>query len=247
MEYKEEMLKSYYSSHYKKLLPDSQAKWKWVIDRLEINLGDYLNSLPKYASILDLPCGVGYMEHYLLGMGFNNISAVDISEEQILAAKEKLKEDGLEYDAKVNFMVADAFETLKEHEGMDVITMIDMIEHFNKDDVIQLLRLAKGSLKDGGLLMLRTVNAESPTFGRFYNDFTHETPFTISSLLQCLTLVGFEVMKVGFEKEPYIGGRAWFGKEIKRGIHRLGLKVLGMFLGIPPGGFSENIVCVVKK
>ncbi len=247
MEYRKEMLKSYYSSHYKRLLPDSQAKWKWVIDRLEINFGNYLNILPKDASILDLPCGVGYMEHYLLDRGFTNIYAVDISEEQILAAKEKLKEYGMEYEAKVKFLVSDAFRFLKEHKEMDVITMIDIIEHFHKDGVMQLLKLAKRSLKDDGLLMLRTANSESPVFGRFYNDFTHETPFTISSLLQCLAQAGFDVVNVGFEKEPYIGGKAWFGKEIKRAIHRLGLRVLGMFLGVPPGGFSENIVCVAKK
>lgn len=78
--------------------------------------------------------------------------------------------------------------------------MIDLIEHFTKSDIVDLMHLAHKTLKDGGVLLLRTPNAESPLFGRFYNDFTHETPFTRSSLQQILTTVGFQVLRIDFEK-----------------------------------------------
>jgi len=103
---------------------------------------------------IDVGCGVGYLEHYLLKRGFRKIEAIDLCEEQIQVAEEneeKLKEYGLQYSGKVKFEVADAFDYLRTAQNYDVIAMIDFLEHFRKEEVIQLLQFSFHALRKGGV------------------------------------------------------------------------------------------------
>lgn len=81
MKYKHELIKTYHSTHYRHIMPQTVEGWNWVIDRIEVNFGDIFSSLPKDSLILDVGCGVGYLEHYLLKKGFTRIEAIDLSEE----------------------------------------------------------------------------------------------------------------------------------------------------------------------
>lgn len=125
--------------------------------------------------------------------------------------------------------------------------MIDLVEHFKKSEVLELMRLAHKALRDGGFLLLRTPNAESPLFGRFYDDFTHETPFTRSSLRQILASLGFQFLKVDFERRPYIEGDKRFLEWLKRIVRSVGLTILAKFLDITPAAFSGDIVAIGRK
>jgi 2-polyprenyl-3-methyl-5-hydroxy-6-metoxy-1,4-benzoquinol methylase len=191
-------------------------------------------------------CGAGYFEYYLLKNGFTNVRAIDVSLEQIEVAKQKLVEHGLDYNGKVDFLVENGFEHLEKNSGYDLIAMIDLLEHFQKDRVIELLQLSFSALNEGGFLIVRTINADNPMFARFfYHDFTHETPFTPDSIRQCLETAGFKVLKIDYEKIPALK----IGKRhiIKRWVKSAGLKVLGKFLGISSAAFSEDLVVVAKK
>lgn len=243
--YRQESIKAYYSTHYKSYMPQTVEGWNWVLDRIELNFGNIFSSIPKNSLILDVACGVGYLEHYLLKKGFTTIHAVDLSEEQIDVAKEKLREYGLDYNDKVRLEVVDVFEHLRKANKYDVIVMLDILDHLTKDKVIELLHLAHGTIRNGGFLILRVTNADNPTFPHFfYRDFTHETPFTLSSIQQCLSLTGFKVLRVNYEKIPEVKSRLRAIKQLKRFIHILGLKLLGKFLGISPAAFSEDLVAV---
>ena len=218
-----------------------------MLDRIRLNFGDIFSSIPKNSRILDLACGVGYLEHYLLRKDFTNIYAVDLSSEQIDVAVKKLEQFGINYRGKVEFELVDAFEYLKKASGFDVIVMIDLIEHFKKSEVLELMRLAHKALRDIGFLLIRTSNAESPLFGRFYDDFTHETPFTRSSLRQVLAATEFQVLRIDFEKSPYIKGNNRFLKRLRSTICLVGLSVLARFLGLPLAAFSGDIIAIGKK
>lgn len=243
---REKVIDSYHSVIYRDYLEQSPALWTWALRRIERNFREELETLPRDGRILDLPCGVGYAEHVLLGMGFENVEAVDASSEQVEDAIVRLKESYGEATA-VRFYVSDALEYLEINTGYSAIFMIDFVEHLSKEAVHQIFVATRRALNPGGLLFLRTPNAESPMFGRFYNDLSHETPFTRSSMKQCLRLSGLDPQRVGFERENYVGDRPGFLKRSKRLAHRLGLAGLGRLLGVPAGGFSENIVCVARK
>lgn len=246
---RERAIAQYYSTHYSQFMPKSQAQWRWVLERIDANFGDYLDPLPRNSLVADVPCGVGYLEHYLLERGFTNVHGVDLSEEQVRIAQERLSEYAMDWSGKVTFHIGDASDYLQTGVEHDAIAMIDFLEHLTKDQVLEVLDLAFNALKSQGLLLLRVINADSPMWGRFFfHDFTHETPFTPDSLRQCLALCGFEVLKISYETMPRRKGKRLdpFG-QMKRAVRHAGLWVLGRFLGVHASAFVENLVAVAVK
>lgn len=245
------LITQYYSTHYERFIPKTSEEWERVLKRIELNFGNFFDSIPKNSLILDIACGVGYMEHYLLKKGFTQIHAVDISEEQIQVAKSKLNEHGFDFADKVQFYLSDAFEFLKRKNknSYDVVTIIDFLDHLEKDKVIELLDLVNNALHCGGFIFVRVINADNPMWGRyFYHDFTHQTPFTPNALQQCLSATNFEVVKLSYEVMPLMKkNKLDLITELKRSIRWAGLWFLGKFLGIPPQAFTENLIAVAKK
>lgn len=240
------LVEAYYSTHYHRFMPRSEDEWRHTIQRLELNFGRFLANIPRDTPVLDLPCGVGYFEHYLLANGFSNIDAVDLSAEQIEVAKIKLAEYGYSLSDNVRFHVQDAFEFLHgKTSAYGAIMVIDFIEHLEKSKILEFLYLAHQALRVNGRILIRTINADNPVWGRyFYHDFTHETAFTPDSLRQCLSVVGFTVETVDYEILPRPSGIA---RRIKWHIRRSGLYVLGKFLGTPVAAFTEDLVAVGRK
>lgn len=137
------------------------------------------------AAILDLGCGHGTLVHFARQAGYRNIQGVDVSAQQVELAN-KL---GIE-----NIQQGDLMETLKAipHSSLDAVVAFDVIEHFTKDELIDLVDAVYGVLKPGGRWIVHAPNANSPFFGSVrYGDFTHEQAFTPSSLQQLLTASGF--------------------------------------------------------
>ena len=242
-DFRERLIDKYYSTHYIHFTPQNAEGWAWVLERLRMNFGGIFSSLSRESRILDVPCGVGYLPHYLLREGFHKIDCVDLSEEQIAVAKQKLAEFGLDFNGRVQFVVADAFTYLEKADPYDLIAIIDFVEHLKKDEVGELLTVARSALRPDGLLLLRTSNADTPMFSKyFYTDFTHETPFTPNSIRQCLEAAGFKVEKIQYEQvgrmESTLMGRL---KAETR------LRVLAKLLGIPHAAFAEDLIAVARK
>jgi cyclopropane fatty-acyl-phospholipid synthase-like methyltransferase len=87
----------------------------------------------------------------------------------------------------------------------DVIFARDVIEHFTKDEILEVLTLIFSSLKDRGVFILQCLNAESPFMGRIlYGDFTHEMTFTRNNLHQILTTTGFKHIDIPLDR--FLGG-----------------------------------------
>jgi 2-polyprenyl-3-methyl-5-hydroxy-6-metoxy-1,4-benzoquinol methylase len=134
--------------------------------------------------LLDLGCGQGFMLRYLKSAGFTDLTGIDISEEQV----EKAKSNGF------NAINADAFTYLKENENrFGIIVAIDLIEHFKKEELFELLNLIHRGLKPGGLFVMQTPNGEGLMPGYvIYGDLTHFTILSPLSLKHILTVTGFE-------------------------------------------------------
>jgi hypothetical protein len=75
--------------------------------------------------------------------------------------------------------------------------MFDVLEHFTKEEIVELLPLLKNILKEDGIFVVRVPNGEAMlTGGIMYGDFTHETFFTSKSLKQIFNIFDFSQTKV---------------------------------------------------
>ncbi|UCE73455.1 MAG: class I SAM-dependent methyltransferase [Methanomassiliicoccales archaeon] len=147
---------------------------------------NYLRHMPKNrkSRILDIGCGMGHFLYFLEKEGYGNYLGIDISGENIDFCKKQ----------NFNVKLCDVFEYLKgNNKPFDVIVMNDIIEHFNKKEIIELLKLARTNLVKNGRLIVKVVNSSNPILGpnSRYIDFTHEIGFTEESLMQVLKISGF--------------------------------------------------------
>jgi len=137
--------------------------------------------------LLDVACGGGKLLQFYLDAGYIDVHGVDLSPEQVALARQ----------VTPNVAQANVLDYLAENPGrFDLISGLDIVEHFRKDEVLQFLDLCFAALKPGGRLVLQTPNAESPwgTYHR-YNDLTHELAFNPNALSRLLDLVGFEAIE----------------------------------------------------
>lgn len=135
------------------------------------------------ARIVDLACGGGKLVHFFKSHGYINTIGVDISPEQVALARQ----------VPAEIELANALEFLEANpNSFDLITALDLVEHFHKPEVLRFLDGCAAALRPGGRLILQTPNADSPwgTTHR-YNDFTHEVGFNPNSIVRLLGLAGF--------------------------------------------------------
>jgi 2-polyprenyl-3-methyl-5-hydroxy-6-metoxy-1,4-benzoquinol methylase len=148
-----------------------------------------LRGVSKEANVFDLGCGSGSLIKALSNEGFTNIAGMDLSEEQVnlahsLGIESVVKGNGLEY-----------LENCEKQ--FDVILGMDIIEHFTKDELVELMQKIRNALKPDGLAIFRTPNLDSPIATVFANgDFTHENYLNASSAQQVLMAVGFSNVEV---------------------------------------------------
>ena len=144
---------------------------------------------PNRASkILDLGCGPGSLLVALRERGYNHTHGVDISPQAVEIARSK----GCEVD------LCDVGSFLKtSNDKWDIILVMDLVEHFQKDELLELLNLIERRLNDGGSVLIQTPNAVSPWASHLrYGDLTHEIIFTPSSIATTLTMSGFGSISV---------------------------------------------------
>jgi len=195
------------------------------------------------ATILDVGCGHGALIHVARQLGYRNIRGVDGSQEQIAAAK-RLGIEAIEQ--------ADVMEALagKPDAFLDCVVAFDLIEHFNKDELVELVDEVHRVLKAGGRWILHAPNAESPFGNRMFCwDFTHELAFTRTSLSQLLLSSGFSQVTC-FEDQPVPHGlksaARWMLWKVFRNLLRL-------YVAAETGDsgrdavFSQNLLCVAFK
>lgn len=185
----------------------------------------------KEAKILEIGCGYGPFLYFLQKEGYKNVIGIDISPEQVETAK-KL--------GMTNVISDDNIDFLKKHLGeYDLIVAIDVIEHYSKEELFELLDAIYSALRDGGRFVLQTPNADGPFGGRYrYWEFTHELAFTKPSITQVLKVVGFNEVEV-YPAEPVVHG-------VKSGLRWVLWKVirqlLVFYLVVETGGFKDHIL-----
>lgn len=205
----------------------------------EQNLQLFLKTLSKKSRILELGCGQGQVLDFLNEQGFSSVEGVDTSKEQVMVAKR--------YGLQVYH--SDVFDFLHaSHQGYDLVLAIDFIEHFTRQELIQLLYGIKEILNKGGHLILRTPNGQGIFVGQIiYGDLTHLTILTPQSLRQILRFTGFEIVRM---KESLFSSRG-LKRKMRYMLWNL-LKIgLNMMRRISSGKsqdiWTENFICIAKQ
>lgn len=234
-DYRELLYSRYVSSHTGGLYGEvtlERVKAQFSIWR--IYFGRFLPK-DKSAFILDLGCGDGSFVYWLREEGYVNVFGIDASKEQV-ARVGKLGIQGVtQGDARVFLQGA--------LEKYDCIFARDFIEHFTKDEIMEIFALVLRALKPGGVFVMQVPNAENPLWGRLcYGDFTHETVFTQQSARQALLASGFSGVCV-YPQRPVVHGLLSFVRYV---IWRVVELVLHAYLVIETGSsraiFTQNII-----
>ena len=203
----------------------------------------YLKFLPKNkdSKILEIGCGYGRLLYYLKKQGYTSTYGIDISPEQI----EKAKEHKFEKTEVIS-----AFDFLKSKEDkFDTIIMLDVLEHFEKDEILELIDLIYSSLAVDGKLILQLPNALTPLDIHRYWDFTHETAFTTASIRQLLALADFKHIRV-FPIVPHIHGPRSFVFNIMWRVFWQNLIRLYMYTAngnLMGDIYTSNLIAIAEK
>ncbi|MHC4601504.1 MAG: class I SAM-dependent methyltransferase [Planctomycetota bacterium] len=82
------------------------------------------------------------------------------------------------------------FTSLREADGtFDAAFLLEVVEHIDPDEAVDLLREVHGRLNPGGLLFLSTPNVFKP--GQYLRDATHKTPYAWDELGALCIASGF--------------------------------------------------------
>lgn len=125
-----------------KMCNHDDVKLKKIID---------LSSIRNNAKILDVGTGTGILLSYLLEKSPLQITAIDISENMIVVAKEKYKGNGVE------FIVKDIMEF--NETGFDYIFIYSAYPHFNNKEALFKHLLARLN-KDGKIIIAHSESKE---------------------------------------------------------------------------------------
>jgi len=142
----------------------------------------------KEAKILDVGCGYGEFLSFLERRGYSQIQGIDLDAKELEVARSL----GVK-----NVRQAEILSALCDYHGeFDFISALDVLEHVPKDRVLEFLSAVRGALRPGGTFLCQVPNLAAFYAPLFYMDFTHETPFTATSLKQALEMAGFQDVRV---------------------------------------------------
>lgn len=240
MDYRNTFYKNYISTHTNNLYSNQSLS---IIEKEFPIWNSYFSRfLPKTINtkILDIGCGDGGFVYWLQKNGFAFAEGVDISDEQVEQAKKlNIK----------NIYKADAQKFLASKKNIyDIIFAKDFFEHLNKEELLAISADIHKALKEGGMCIIQTVNAETLFSARLrYADITHENAFTATSISQLLRAVGFTEIKV-YPLRPVVHGifslvRYLLWRCIEICLHTALIAATGYTKGI----FTQDILCVTKK
>lgn len=193
------------------------------------------------AAILDVGCGDGALVRSFQQAGYTNVRGIDLSREQVALANSL----GVQH---VEEAAAQAY--LDAHRGeFRLITVVDVLEHLDKNEVLAFLDALYGALEVGGAVLIHTVNAASPFGGYYhYGDFTHELAFTSWSIEQVLREAGFGEIQV-MEVQPAQLGPV---SKVRYALWQVIRAVLCSYLAIETGVvrghvLTQNLIAVARR
>ena len=193
----------------------------------------------RQSRIVDLGCGHGGWIYFLKKHGYTNVAGVDISAEQIDLAHQL----GI-----TEAVLGDLNSFIDNESKIDVVLLMDVLEHLTISDSDDLLRRISQKLNPGGKLLIHVPNGEG-LFGQRirYGDLTHETCFTPKSMNQLLKPIGYRDIQC-LEDRPIAHGLT---SAIRRILWELGTIYPRLLLAAETGQrscvLSQNMTVVALR
>ena len=126
--------------------------------------------------------------------------------------------------------------------------MRDILEHFNKEEIINLEGLIYNSLAPAGKLIIQVPNGQSPFMGKiFYADFTHQTAFTSESIRQVFSSTGFSKVVVKEQGPVPKNLKGRFRKFLWDFEKKVIALIQAISTGDSSGYFTQNIIAIISK
>lgn len=133
---------------------------------------------------MEIGCGQGELLKICVNAGLK-VRGWDVSAQMVEACRQQ----GLPAE-----LVDDALVALETCDPWDTLVLVDVLEHFTRDEALSLVRIARAR---GQRLVIQVPNMASPFAPlNLYHDLTHEWAYTEASIGQLLKLGGFEKYKV---------------------------------------------------
>jgi cyclopropane fatty-acyl-phospholipid synthase-like methyltransferase len=121
--------------------------------------------------------------------GYGNVLGIDSDHRKAKYARKR----------NLNCRVEEAFAYLEDGENRyDAIVAEQEINHLTKDEIMVFMNLCRKNLKDGGTLIVHSLNGANPITGAeaLAQNFDHYNTFTEYSLRQILEHCGFRSIRV---------------------------------------------------
>ncbi len=152
---------------------------------------NYLPHVPedRNAQILVISCGPGYFVNLLVQEGYTNIVGIDSFPEKVAYARRR----------NLPCQVARVFGFLQANEQpYDLIFVEQELNHLTKQEILTFLEACWDNLRDGGTLIVHSINGTSPLTGSESRagNFDHYNSFTEYSLRQILEYSGFSDVRL---------------------------------------------------
>ena len=185
---------------------EKQAEFKFK--QFELNYKKYF-PMDKNLKALDIGIGRGEMLSCFEKWGYKNYLGIDISPSTVKFCKSI----GLNCE-----LVQDTNLYLRDNKDVfELITLIDVLEHIPREDVVSFLKDINNALKDEGVLIIQVPNLQAPDGQlQMYNDVTHMVGYIEHSLQQVLIAAGFSKFHFqGFEVITDINPKYFINKLLR--------------------------------
>lgn len=149
--------------------------------------GMIVRHCPKPARILDVGSGPGWSDFYLSAKGYA-VTGIDTEPALVDLARKQAECFGV--DAR--FEVADAFDLSPFHEKFDLVFSCGVLEHFDREVTIQLLK-EQARCAEKVLIQIPT------TYTAYTGQITDERIYTVDQLARIVEEAGLRVIaKFGY-------------------------------------------------
>jgi len=167
----------------------------------------------RSVNILDVGCGAGEFLEQLVSLEYKNLHGVDISPEQVEAAKLRL-------NGFATLACQDIFDFFTDNSmRWDLVVLEDVLEHFSVENAIRLVHLISDRLSTRGRIIIQVPNASSPFFGNYaYADLTHLSIYNARSIKQLAKLCNLEIVSINEVGIAPGGGMKRFIRRIAFGV-----------------------------
>ena len=199
----------------------------------------------KQAEILDIGCGFGSFMFELRKLGYTSVKGIDVSDQAVNFALSQ----------KLDVTNSSIKEFSSNSSSYNFIYMSHVLEHLNKDEIIETLEIIRTKLlKPGGKLCIAVPNAQSHTGAYWaYEDFTHNTLFTSGSLYYVLKAAGFNSISfldpdgTGDSKLPFSLIKKIFLKIYKINFHFWNKVTSSSFHKLSPAIFTYELKVLAEE